>query len=144
MDSAAQTSSPASTDCGAAPTTAVWSVREHAPLPAQALGPKAKTLHLRRRQQCPRRPPRGSATSTQTRLTGSDAALSFVLSDARPGLFVQRTQHHTDGMRLIQSMVFDTAREFDRWCHAEPLRFHDPTLHQRVVAFGADFFDERA
>ena len=122
------------------PSTSEWSNRDHAALPARALGPKAATLHARRQLHLAVRPDYRAQRRTSTRLSTADAALSYVLQGNGDALYVERTQRRPLGTVLIQSVVFSTQADFARWCDAEPLRFQDPVLHQRLRRHGEEFF----
>jgi hypothetical protein len=123
---------------GEAPSTTGWSNRDHAALPALALGPKAAVLQARRQQRLGTRP--GAGSEAGVRLSTADAALTFVLRAAGSALYLERTQRRPLGTHLVQSMVFASADEFRRWCDAEPLRFDDPNLHRRLRRHGEEFF----
>lgn len=118
-----------------------WSKRDHAALPAVALGPKASQIQARRLQGRLSRSEAGTANRTGIRLSTADGAIAFVLRGVGGALYVERTQRRPLGTHLIQSMVFASSTEFTRWCEAEPLRFDDPNLHQRLRRHGEEFFD---
>lgn len=119
---------------------ATWAHRDHAALPAKTLGPKASLLHARR-QRCTPEPRIATAVTTATlRLTTADAAVSFVLKPSGSALYVERVQRRPLGAHVVQCMVLCSASEFSRWCDAEPLRFDDPGLHQRLKRRGQEFF----
>lgn len=124
---------------GSSPTG--WSKRAHAALPAPPLGPKASLIHLRRRQGQLTREKTSSATLSDVRLSTRDGAVAFVLRRAGTALYLERTQRRPLGTHLIQSMVFSDHTEFTRWSEAEPLRFDEPILHQRLRRHGEEFFD---
>jgi hypothetical protein len=125
-----------------APSAPGWSNRDHAALPAPALGPKAAILQARRQQRLATRPGAVSSSEAGVRLSTADAALTFVMRGAGSALYLERTQRRPLGTHLVQSMVFASADEFRRWCDAEPLRFDDPNLHRRLRRHGEEFFGE--
>lgn len=114
--------------------------------PARALGPKASALHARRLRQAVKAPSRRkSPTSSSSRpLSSGDGTLSFVVRATSVGLYVERTQRRSLGSRLVQSMVFDDADWFVRWCEADPVRFDHPVLYQQLRRQGDAFFSAQA
>ena len=64
----------------------------------------------------------------------------LVLKASGSALYVERIQRRPLGTHLVQCMVFASADDFARWCDAEPLRFDDPGLHQRLCRRGREFF----
>lgn len=125
---------------GAKPAAATWSHRDHAAQPARALGPKATLLQARRQQRGALWPGGGASRCEAVQVTTADAAVTFVLQACGSALYVERTQRRPLGTHVVQSMVFSSADEFARWCDAEPLRFDDPGLHQRLCRQGWEFF----
>ena len=125
----------------AAPAPSGWSNRDHAALPALPLGPKAAALQTRRRERLATRSLAMLATRSGIRLSTADAAVTFVMRGAGGALYIERTQRRPLGTCQVQSMVFSCVAEFDRWCAAEPTRFEDPNLHQRLRRHGQEFFD---
>lgn len=120
-----------------------WSHRDHAAQPAKALGPKASQLQVRRQQRVAVRPGAGVAPCEALQLTTADAAVTFVLKTSGSALYVERVQRRPIGTHVVQCMVFGNADEFARWCDAEPLRFDDAGLHQRLCRRGREFFGGR-
>lgn len=118
-----------------------WSKRDHAALPAPALGPKASQIQARRLQGRLQRAASATAIRSGIRLSTADGAIAFVLRGVGSALYLERTQRRPLGTHLIQSMVFASSAEFTRWCEAEPLRFDEPQLHQRLRRHGEEFFD---
>ncbi|MBY0468386.1 MAG: hypothetical protein K2Q07_05365 [Burkholderiaceae bacterium] len=118
-----------------------WSQRDHAALPAPALGPKASLIQVRRRQGRLTRAGTCTATRSGIQLSTADGAVVFVLRGVGIALYLERTQRRPLGTHLIQSMLFASRCEFTRWCEAEPLRFDEPHLHQRLRRHGEEFFD---
>ena len=127
---------------GGAPWTPAWSNRDHAALPAPALGPKAAVLQARRQQRLATRPGTVSSSEAGVRLSTSDAAVTFLMRGVGSALYLERTQRRPLGTHMVQSMIFDSADEFKRWCDAEPLRFDDPNLHLRLRRHGEEFFGD--
>ena len=121
---------------------AVWSHRDHAAQPARALGPKANQLRARRQQSGTPRPSAAIEPYEAVRLTTADAAVSFVLKASGSALYVERIQRRPLGTHVVQCMVFAGADDFARWCDAEPLRFDDPGLHQRLCRRGREIFGD--
>jgi hypothetical protein len=111
--------------------------RDHAALPARALGPKASKTNAKRKQRIDVR----TATDLERwRVATGDRALSYVVQAVDSGLYVERRQRRPLGADVVQSMVFTSIDEFVRWCDAEPLRFDDPALHDRLRRRGEEFF----
>jgi hypothetical protein len=113
---------------------ATWALRVHAAQPARFLGPKASALQLRRQQRELHRP------FADDMLVTADAAMSFAVRLCGRVLYVERLQRRPLGVHIVQSMVFDNDTAFSRWCDAEPLRFDDPSLHQRLRRRGQELF----
>lgn len=84
----------------------------------------------------------------QRELCRSDQISSIATRDAQPlsarsargqtrlllrrlasGLYVEREDIPSRGIRTVQSMLFVSERTFEDWCQAEPLRFDSPLLH---------------
>jgi len=125
---------------GAASASATWSHREHAAQPARALGPKASLLQSRRQQRDAVRPGAGTVPREAAQFTTADAGLTIVLRACGSALYVERIQRRPLGTHVVQCMAFGSAEDFARWCDAEPLRFDDPALHQRLCRRGREFF----
>ncbi len=119
---------------------AAWSHRDHAAQPAKALGPKASQLQARRQQSGMARPSAAVEPCKAVQLTTADAAVSFVLKASGSALYVERIQRRPLGTHIVQCMVFAGTDDFARWCDAEPLRFDDPGLHQRLCRRGREIF----
>jgi hypothetical protein len=124
------------------PLTPGWANRHHAAQPARPLGPKASLRHARRQQRTSN-PASDQASHETLRLSTRDALITLVMQRVGNALYVERTQRRPLGTHLVQSMVFETAEEFARWCDAEPLRFNDPPLHARLRRRAEEFFGER-
>lgn len=125
---------------GGTSASAAWSHRDHAAQPARALGPKASQLQARRQQHGAARPGTDAAPREALQLTTADAAVTFVLKASGGTLYVERIQRRPLGTHVVQCMVFGSADDFARWCDAEPLRFDDPGLHQRLCRRGREYF----
>ena len=118
-----------------------WSTRSHAPLPARALGPKAKVLLTRRRRQTAtsRRPK--TAIAAGSTLSTKDLTHSVHLAHSDSVLYVERAHRRPAGVQITQSMVFVEEAQFLRWCNADPLCFAEPNLHLQILKLGKAFFD---
>jgi hypothetical protein len=111
-------------------------------MPAAQLGPKARRLHDRRKQRAERASSAvAEGRAGQCRLATDDRALSYLLRRVDGGLYVERRQRRPLGADVTQSMVFATLAQFSVWCEAEPMRFDDPVLHNRLWRQGEGFFD---
>ena len=136
--STAESAEPSDSTASSAPG---WSKRDHAALPAVALGPKASQIQARRQQGRLSHTDKVTSIRSGIRLSTADGAIGFVLRGVGNALYLERAQRRPLGTHLIQSMVFSSSTEFTRWCDAEPLRFDDPNLHQRLRRHGEEFFD---
>lgn len=102
---------------------------------ARPLGPKAAALHARRQRLSLVKAAASAARSANAGefiLSTEDGVLAFSLRTSYAGLYVERTQRHPLGARLVQSMIFDGSEAFMRWCGADPVRFDDPLLFGRL------------
>lgn len=111
--------------------------------PGRPLGPKAALLHARRSGLKASKPAMAAAAATLTGgvlLASEDGAVSFVLTHAVDGLFIERTQRRPLGVHLVQSLVFENAAAFIRWCEADPIRFDHPVLYGRLRRQGDEHF----
>jgi hypothetical protein len=125
------------------PALSAWSRRDHASLPAVALGPKAALLQARRlRTRAPDHAPH-LALGSGINLRTADGLLSYSANAVGSALFLERIQRRPLGTVLTQDLVFCSLAEFEQWCEAEPLRFEDPQLFQRLHRFGEGCFDAR-
>ncbi|WP_144290118.1 hypothetical protein [Ideonella sp. A 288] len=115
-----------------------WSGRGHASDVARRLGGHAGATQVTR-SQCATRLP--GTPDGELRLSTADAALSFAVRAVAGGLYVERVQRRPRGVRQVQSLVFTALDEFTAWCDAEPLRFDDPLLFQRLRRVGQEHFD---
>lgn len=104
--------------------------------PARPLGAKRFALQAQRRRQSPASSGtclKMSVPGAEARvLTSADGTLAFALLPTATGLLVERRHCTTEGARIEQTMVFDDATMFDRWCESEPVRFSDPMLHGQL------------
>lgn len=118
--------------------------RDHALSPGRPLGPKARALQARRQQRTAARQRAEVPPNAGPRLGTADGALSYLLRPSGPHLFVERTQRRPLGTHLVHAIVFTGREDFRRWCDAEPLRFEEPHLHQRLLRQGEEIFDAAA
>ena len=63
---------------------------------------------------------------------GRRGLVRFVLQRVTGGLYVERDEIPTRGLRVIQSIAFSNADAFDRWCDDDPVRFDHPLLHTQL------------
>lgn len=115
--------------------------RDHGIQPARPLGPKAKALQAQRRQRSAARQQADVPPHAGLRLCTADGSLSYLLRGAGRSLFIERTQRRPLGTHMVHAAVFCSREDFRRWCDAEPLRFEEPHLHQRLLRQGEEFFD---
>ena len=102
---------------------------------------KSAALLARKRQRVPRNAAALAAASTvQARgtaeLSSEDGAVAYVLRRARMGLSVVRTQRRPLDAHVIQSLLFSSGEEFDRWCESDPVRFEHPMLYEKLRRAG--------
>jgi hypothetical protein len=102
----------------------------HAAEPARRLGPKARQLLARRRAHEPS--PRVPGCNSDTRFATWDRHLLFQLIPTDRGLFIERTQQRSPDARLIQCLILSSLEALQAWTNAEPIRYEDPALHQRL------------
>ena len=101
--------------------------------PARPLGAKRAALQLRRQSAPVAAEAKEQRTGTGERtLASRDATVAFAMRATAFGLLIERTQRQAVGTRLVQTMVFDDQKAFDRWCDSEPMRFEDPMLYDRL------------
>lgn len=112
--------------------------------PALPLGPKQQVLHARRLARPGTTGARDAASSAGRHYATQDRGVSVVMRGIGRGLFVERTQRRPLGTHLVQALVFDDGAAFERWCDADPLRFDDPGLHQRLLRDGREYFNGAA
>lgn len=62
--------------------------------------------------------------------------LSYSLHLGPSGLTVNRHQLTDGGGRIVLTMHFGQARDFELWWSSDPLRFEDPHLYQRLHCVG--------
>ncbi|MBW8848010.1 MAG: hypothetical protein JF607_23855 [Burkholderiales bacterium] len=103
--------------------------------PARPLGEKRAALHTRRQRTAGAA---GGTISPQAASAGTrviatkDAGVAFVIRRTSAGLVIERTQRQPVGACLVQTMSFQDARWFDRWCESEPVRFEEPVLYDQL------------
>lgn len=88
----------------------------------------------RRRRSAPaaHRPaePNDSALGARSlHASGPHGELRFRLQRHQGGLYVEREEHPRRGRPCVQSFRFSDARDFERWCADDPVRFEYPLLH---------------
>ncbi len=69
-----------------------------------------------------------------------DGEVFIRLRAARTGLLVERRRLQTaGGARLTQTVVFNAAADFERWCDADTLRFDYPIVSSLLRRQGLAF-----
>ena len=63
---------------------------------------------------------------------GRHGALEFRLCRLARGLYVEREDHPCRGLRTLEVACFAQAREFERWCDDDPVRFDHPQLYVQL------------
>jgi len=112
--------------------------------PPRPLGDKRAALQARRQRASSSKVTtgaRGNARAFDRLLTSSDSTLAFAIRSTAMGLLVERTHCPPGGPRIVQTMVFDSADGFDRWCTLEPVRFDDPMLYDQLRRHGHEALD---
>lgn len=113
--------------------------------PARTLGSKRSKLQNQKRRlfTAPRLAGLLTASKSQLRqvFTSADGILVFALARTPSGLLIERRNWPAAGLRTAQTMVFDDAKAFDRWCDTEPVRFDDPQLHTQLRREGHEVLD---
>ncbi len=113
--------------------------------PARPLGAKRSALQAQRRRQAMaswRTALTRTATGPEGKVfTSADGTLAFALLSTTTGLLVERRHCPASGPRTAQTMVFEDATQFDRWCESEPVRFNDPMLHGQLRREGHEALD---
>lgn len=115
-----------------------------AALPVRPLGPKQQVLHARRLARSGTTVSRDATTGAGRHFATEDRSISVLLRGVGRALFVERTQRRPLGTHVVQAIVFDDGAAFERWCDADPLRFDDPGLHQRLLREGREYLDGAA
>ncbi len=75
------------------------------------------------------------------RVQGPWGAVEFVLQRAPGGLYVERDESPTQGVRTIQSLFFRDQQEFLCWCDEDPVLGEHRLLHERVQRTGLERWD---
>jgi len=85
---------------------------------------------------------RSAVSDPRTVTTASaDGIVSFRLSPCAGGILVMRTQAHTRGRRLVQSVQFSDDASFLRWCDTDRLKFDYPLLYANLRRSGCALFE---
>lgn len=71
-----------------------------------------------------------------------DGTLTFAVTRTSSGLLVERRNWPVDGLRIAQTMLFDSMISFDRWCESEPARFENPRLHAQLRREAHELLDD--
>ena len=110
------------------------------------LGAKRAALRERRRRTAAGRSHvglAGSADGTAGKLLSSkDGSVAFLMRGGSSSLIVEKRNCPMSGQRTAQTVAFESACAFDRWCDGEPIRFHDPQLHEQLRAQGHELLGE--
>ena len=67
--------------------------------------------------------------------------VEFVLQPTPGGLYVERDDAPTQGVRTIQSQFFSDREHFLRWCDDDPVLREHRLLHERVQRTGLERWD---
>jgi hypothetical protein len=114
--------------------------------PARPLGVKRVALQAQRRRHSLaawRKRLTGRKQATKARvITSDDGTLAFAVVRTSRGLLVERRHWPLEGLRTAQTMLFDSATAFDRWCDSEPVRFDNPGLHAQLRREGHEILDD--
>lgn len=74
----------------------------------------------------------------------SNGALTFTLCPRPLGVVIQRDESRRGDRRVVQSILFTSARAFVTWCESDHLRFDYPMLFIDLARCGRDLFDSAA
>lgn len=104
------------------------------------LGAKRAALRDRRRRTAAGRSHVGLAGSPDGAagklLSSTDGSVAFLVRGGCGCLIVEKRNCPASGQRSAQAIAFESACDFDRWCDGEPIRFHEPQLHEQLRARG--------
>ncbi|MFG6417200.1 hypothetical protein ACG02S_25215 [Roseateles sp. DC23W] len=73
-------------------------------------------------------------------LISSSGLVAFAIRRTGSGLFVEKRYCPPTGVRTSIAMIFESQSAFERWCHLEPTRFHDPILCDELSCRGRELF----
>lgn len=116
-------------------------LRDRVDQPVRPLGCKQAILQ-QRRLASPSKRRKPLSAEPGVAYVGSER-LTFKLRQTAEGLLVERSQRQTSTDCIVQTLLFSEARDFDRWCAAEPSRFETPLLYEQLCRRGHDFLDPR-
>lgn len=77
----------------------------------------------------------GKSDLSSLRAHNSKSKMRFSLQLVRGGLYVEREEIPSCGLRTLQSMCFSDHDGFVRWCDGDPVRFEHPVLHLKLRDF---------
>lgn len=104
--------------------------------PPRPLGAKRSALRARKHRQSLDAWHAGSAGAVAGNegcvLSSIDGTLSFAVLPVAAGLLIERRYCPLAGPRTAQTLFFDSVSVFSRWCDSEPVRLHEPTLHEEL------------
>jgi hypothetical protein len=70
-----------------------------------------------------------------------DGTLALKLYWRPGGVLMQRSELRPGDTRVVQAMLFASARAFALWCESDQLRFAYPLLFSNLARSGRDLFD---
>jgi hypothetical protein len=70
-----------------------------------------------------------------------DGVLSFTAVRIRGGVHARRSIQRPGQGRVVLSVVFSDAPEFERWCEADRLSHTYPQLYQHLMSYGSSLFE---
>lgn len=73
---------------------------------------------------------------------GREGEIRFFLQRVSGGLYVEREEIPRRGLRTQQSIEFDNAEHFRRWCDNDPIRFEHPLLHVKLKRDADDLWSD--
>jgi len=101
-------------------------------------------------QQPPKRFAATTTSGLETRTDVSDrrelsaqdrrGLIRFTLQLDTGGVYVEREDHPTRGLRTIQSIAFPDVQAFEQWCDDDPVRFEHPLLHAQLKREGGELW----
>jgi hypothetical protein len=84
---------------------------------------------------------RDGASEPPLRAQDPRGTTEFVLQRTPGGLYVERDESPTHGVRTIQSLHFGDRARFLRWCEDDPVLQVHRLLHERVQRTGLERWD---
>lgn len=68
----------------------------------------------------------------------------FLLQRVAGGVYVEREAMPRRGLHTVQSILFEDADSFVRWCDSDTLRFEHPLVHTQLRQHGCELLRHHA